>query len=75
MEDPLEREWPPTPVHLPGEFHGQRSLADSMGSQESDTTELLNTHTDTLTHILCASHCTEYFIYITKLSSHNHPNR
>ena len=27
QEDPLEKEWPPTPVFLPGEFHGQRSLA------------------------------------------------
>ena len=25
--DPLEREWQPTPVFLPGESHGQRSLA------------------------------------------------
>ena len=26
-KDPLEREWLPTPVFLPGKFHGQRSLA------------------------------------------------
>ena len=26
-EDPLEKEWLPIPVFLPGEFHGQRSLA------------------------------------------------
>ena len=26
-EDPLEKEWLPTPVFLPGEFHGWRSLA------------------------------------------------
>ena len=25
-EDPLEKERPPTPVFLPGESHGQRSL-------------------------------------------------
>ena len=25
-EDDLRREWLPTPVLLPGEFHGQRSL-------------------------------------------------
>ena len=31
-EDPLEKEMDPTLVFLPGEFHGQRSLA-SMGSQ------------------------------------------
>ena len=24
---PWRREWQPTPVFLPGEFHGQRSLA------------------------------------------------
>ena len=26
-EEGNEREWLPTPVFLPGEFHGQRSLA------------------------------------------------
>ena len=25
-EDPVERKWQPTPVLLPGKFHGQRSL-------------------------------------------------
>ena len=25
---PLEKGWPPTPVFLPGESHGQRSLDD-----------------------------------------------
>ena len=31
---PWRREWQPTPVFLPGEFHGQRSLVglQSMGS-------------------------------------------
>ena len=36
QEDLLEKEWLPTPVFLPGEFHGQRSLVgyiQSMGSQ------------------------------------------
>ena len=38
-----------SPVFLPGEFHGQRSLAgySPLGHKESDTTELL-THTHTL---------------------------
>ena len=36
-EDPLEREWQPIPVLLPGEFHGQRSLA---GYSPSDCKEL-----------------------------------
>ena len=45
-ERPLGREWLPTPVFLPGEFHGQRSLAgySPWGCRESDTTEQL-THT------------------------------
>ena len=34
------RAWQPTPVFLPGEFHGQRSLASySPGAAESDMTE------------------------------------
>ena len=38
---PWRREWLPTPVFWPGEFHGQRSLADSSpwGQKDSDTTE------------------------------------
>ena len=40
------RTWQPTPVFLPGESHGQRSLAgcSPWGHKESDTTEWL-THT------------------------------
>ena len=38
-EDPLEKEMQPTPVFLPGEFHGQRSLLgySPWGHKESDT--------------------------------------
>ena len=38
---PLKREWQPTLVFLPGEFHGQRSLADynPWDCKESDMTE------------------------------------
>ena len=43
---PWREEWQPTPVFLPGEFHGQRSLAGySPWVAESDMTEQL-THTD-----------------------------
>ena len=40
-EDPLEREWQPTPVFLPGECRGQRSLAgySPWACKESDMTE------------------------------------
>ena len=38
---PWRREWHPTPVFLPREFHGQRSLAgySPQGCKESDTAE------------------------------------
>ena len=41
------RNWQPTPVFLPRESHGQRSLMGSSpwGHKELDTTERLNTHT------------------------------
>ena len=40
---PCRREWQPTAVFLPGEFHGQKSLAgySPWGRRESDTTERL----------------------------------
>ena len=38
---PWRRKWKPTPVFLPGEFHGQRNLVgySPWGHKESDTTE------------------------------------
>ena len=47
---PWRREWQPTPVSLPGEFHGQSCLAgySPWGRKESDMTDrltrLLNFH-------------------------------
>ena len=43
---PWRRDWQPTPVFLPGEFHRQRSLAgySPWGGRESDTTGRLSTH-------------------------------
>ena len=40
---PWRRKWQHTPLFLPGEFHGQRSLASysPWGHKESDTTEQL----------------------------------
>ena len=42
LEDPLRRAEQLTPVFLPGESHGQRSLAgySPWGCKESDTTEV-----------------------------------
>ena len=41
---PWRREWQPTPVFFPGEFHGQRSLVgySPWGHRESDMTERLS---------------------------------
>ena len=41
-----EREWKPTPVFLPGESYGQRSLVgyNLEGCKESNTTERLHFH-------------------------------
>ena len=46
----LRRAWQPTPVFLPGESHGQGSLASysPWGCKESDTTEPLNIGEDKL---------------------------
>ena len=43
---PWRRTWQSTPVFLPGELHGQRSLVgySPWGPKESDMTELTHTH-------------------------------
>ena len=43
---PWRRKWQPTPVFLPGKFHGQRRLAgySRRGRKESDMTEQLSIH-------------------------------
>ena len=43
---PWRRKWQPTPVFLPGESHGQRSLAgySQWGHKELDTMEQLNVY-------------------------------
>ena len=50
---PWKRKWQPTPVFLPGQFHGQESLAgySAWGYKESDTTECTHTHTHTHTRV------------------------
>ena len=55
---PWRTAWQSSPVFLPGESHGQRSLAgyNSWGCKESDMTEQ---HTCTFTHINML-----YYIYI-----------
>ena len=60
LEDTWRRAWQPTPVFLPGEFHGQRSLVcySPWGHRESDMTEQL-THT-TLILQLVSLHSKEH---------------
>ena len=43
-EDPRERKWQPTPVFLPGESHGPRSLVgySPCGRKQSNMNEQLN---------------------------------
>ena len=47
----MSRKWQPTPVFLPGKFHGQRSLTGCSlwGGKESDPTEY--THSNVYTHV------------------------
>ena len=43
-QDPWRREWQATPVFLPGEFHGQRSLVSYSlwGQKEKDLNDPVN---------------------------------
>ena len=56
---PWRREWQPTPVFLPGEFHGQKSLAgySPWDHKESDMTEQLHTHKKGLKFCLAHNKC------------------
>jgi len=47
------REWQPTPVFLPGKFHGQRSLEgyNPRGHKELDMTEHISTGVQLALHI------------------------
>ena len=51
---PWRRNWQPTPVLLPGKFHGQRNLVgySPWGHKESDTTEHMDMPEHTQTHTL-----------------------
>ena len=55
---PWSRKWQPTPVFLPGNFHGQRSLAaySSWSQKEYDTTDHARTyiHTHTAYLFICS---------------------
>ena len=67
---PWRRKWLPTPVFLPGESHGQRSLVgySPWGHKESDMTEQLththtHRHTHTHTHTLWSRNPTPGYLF------------
>ena len=66
---PWRSEWLATPVFLPGEFHGRRSLAgfSPWGCKELDTTEHLSMHT----HLIfkSVSHFEFIFVYGMRVCS------
>ena len=49
----MRREWQPTPVFLPGESHGQRSLEgySPWGQKQLETIEQLSIHMDWLNNV------------------------
>ena len=64
---PWRREWQPTPVFLPGEFHGQGSLAgySSWGHKGSDMTEQLTHYTYICTkYVYLCTHVINITLYM-----------
>ena len=64
MKIPWRRSWQPTPIFLPGESHGQRSLAgySPWGHKESDMTEATE-HAGTEDTLLSTEvHCLHYHL-------------
>ena len=58
QEDSWRRAWQPTPVFLPGESHGQRSLAgySPQGPKESNMTEVTEHALMHKPYIFCMPH-------------------
>jgi len=79
---PWRREWQPTPIFLPEDFHGQRSLAgcSPWSHKELDTTEQLHFHFSfcsdgefLLVFLICiegSSFCLNFFILESSGQSH-----
>ena len=73
------RKWQPTPILLPGKFHGQRSLVgySLWDCKELDMTECTHTHIHTHTHlsmylfIYLYSKSVESFVYLSYLFYEN----
>ena len=77
------RKWQPTPVFLPGESHGQRSLAvyTPWGGKESDMTEQLTHNTELLhpsSYLSLTGHETrigqKIFTFTAEVEANGHSN-
>ena len=74
------RAWKPTPIFLPRESHGQRSLVDysPLGCTELDTTEVTYPYVNskfTLTEcyqLLCSRHCRQKLSHTRQHITHAH---
>ena len=73
-EDILEKEWQPTPVFLPGKFHGKRRLAcySLRDRKELDTTECAHTHKDSLDSNILCSHLPKVKVTQSRLTLCDH---
>ena len=66
-EDLQRREWQPTPLFLPGELHGQRSLVGySPGVAKSQTRSLSNPKTNTESRFSLYIYSYQSFLYLSK---------
>ena len=67
---PWRRKWQPTPVFLPGKFHGQRSLAgcSPWGCKVSDTTEHTRTRLTFRSRFFNLSSCLVSWVKSSALS-------
>ena len=66
---PWKRKREPTPVFLPGKFHGQRSLVgcSPWACKELHMTEYIHAHTHTRTHMHTHTCSVCVYIYIQKM--------
>ena len=75
---PWRRKWQPTPVLLPGKFHGQRNLVNysPRGRKESGTTErchFTSLHFTSSKHTFCSQRTSSPATYYTNRIQHASP--
>ena len=72
---PWRRAWQPTPVFLPGESHGQRSLEgySPQGHKESDTTEATQHARTNFEPLIICQALFQPFTFFISFNAHNNP--